>query len=418
MVASVIVAIGVRIVVSAAKEAVHAAVLLPLSILLGALIFGTLATVYVLGGLTPYLLEMGHREPYLFAQASEDFVGGWIGWLLILMILAWITGGVIGGAVGLLVWCFRDARWLVHLGERWPRPELWRVRVVLPVVAGVLVIAAPVIWFTGPSPRPTEFTAGRVEDFTAGSATLFEDDGFYRLWLVRLQSGDFVAVDGVAQPSLCRVLRRPDSEFTGHPAWFVDDCDGLVYAPTGQFAGDPHGRCHEKDISGKSYPCDYAYLFRFPVHVSEGKLVVDLSPYSTPYIPSAPPGAPPVISPTQTQGSTGFTPLTPGTEVGFGISDPSHPGVFPVLRIVAVDFDLQRLDFALIGPYSGPLPRDLKIGDDLGGVCQVLRVTFPAGDTGLSLSAGEKLVFTVEYACEKGRAVKFVGLFGIIFEHP
>lgn len=112
--------------------------------------------------------------------------------------------------------------------------------------------------------------------------------------------------------------------------------------------------------------------------------------------------------------------LRPGTEVRFGISDPSKPiEAASGLRVVAVDYGLQRIDFALIGPYSGPLPRDIKIGtEDLKGVCQVLRVTSPAGDTGMNLSAGQELVFTVEYACEKGTPVRFVGLFGIIFESP
>ncbi len=120
--------------------------------------------------------------------------------------------------------------------------------------------------------------------------------------------------------------------------------------------------------------------------------------------------------------SFGDAPLTPGGKI-VEFASPDQSGtegelLYTGLRVEAVDFDRERIDFALIGPYSGPLPGDVKVADELKGVCQVLQVTSAAGETELNLLPGEELVFTVEYACEAGRAVKFVGLFGFIFERP
>lgn len=138
-------------------------------------------------------------------------------------------------------------------------------------------------------------------------------------------------------------------------------------------------RCYETDIASQVEKAAQAQVERIE-GVLKGEIV------DTP-APTPPP---------ETPGLTEFPPLTPGTEVGFAAPDQSGTEgelLFTGLRIEAVDFDLERIDFALIGPYSGPLPRDVKIVDDLEGVCKAF-ASSSTGATEFNLLAGEELVFT------------------------
>lgn len=142
---------------------------------------------------------------------------------------------------------------------RWSR----RLALVgLGLLAGLGLLLAIIVLFAWPGEggapeAPALVTAGRVEKFQAGEPVLFQDHGF---WLVRLQSGEFLALYEKDPHLGCTVPWRADFEFIGRKGWFRNPCHGETY--------DLTGRC----FMG---PCPRG-LDRFPVRIVEGEIQVDM----------------------------------------------------------------------------------------------------------------------------------------------
>ena len=99
---------------------------------------------------------------------------------------------------------------------------------------------------------------GSAERFAPGSVTSFPELGFH---LVRLETGEFLALY-IVDPHLgCKVPWRPDFVFAGKKGWFRNPCHGETY-----------------DMEGKCWfgPCPRG-LDRFPTKIEGGKVLVDLS---------------------------------------------------------------------------------------------------------------------------------------------
>ena len=139
-------------------------------------------------------------------------------------------------------------RWLLAIG------------VGVPLLLGVVLASgAAVSWLTGTGYQaPDQLTVGRVDDFQFASPKFFEDE---RLWIVRVEAGEVIALYDRGLGSDCTVQWRPRHEFMGRTGWFVDACSGSEY--------DLVGRCF-------SEACRGALLDRFAVAVNDGIAIVEL----------------------------------------------------------------------------------------------------------------------------------------------
>lgn len=114
--------------------------------------------------------------------------------------------------------------------------------------------------YAWPSAEPEQplrvVTAGNVDDFVPGSVTHFPDQEF---WLVRLESGQFLAFDHRDPADGCIVPWRLQLFLLGKEGWFRNPCHGQTY--------DIEGNC----VAG---PC-LRGLDRFSVSVRNDRVIVD-----------------------------------------------------------------------------------------------------------------------------------------------
>jgi len=138
---------------------------------------------------------------------------------------------------------------------------LWGIGVGFPLLMG-LVIALIVLmaWITGGYEPPVEWDAGSLEDFEPGLPAFVETSGADRFWVVRLESGEVLALGDRDPESRCSVSWRPEYEFMGEKGWFRDACRGSTYDITGQCSAGP---C----VRG---------MGRLDVRVEEGRVIVAL----------------------------------------------------------------------------------------------------------------------------------------------
>ncbi len=122
-----------------------------------------------------------------------------------------------------------------------------------------------------------EFNAGGVEQYALMSITTYTDgdvadrpveggdyvlEGTLVFHLVRLESGEFIALSARDPHSDCWVPWQPDVEFEGRSGWFRDPCEGSTYNEQGARVAGPATRD----------------LDRHPVEVRDGEVVVNLAP--------------------------------------------------------------------------------------------------------------------------------------------
>ena len=138
-----------------------------------------------------------------------------------------------------------------------PGRWLWRMGLGLPILLGlVLALGILVSRFTGSGYEPPEqLTAGRVDEFAVAAPKYFETE---RFWLVKLESGEILALYDRDTESNCTVPWRPELELLGGKGWFRDACHASIY--------DLNGRC----FSG---PC-LRGLDRFRVQITDGQVIV------------------------------------------------------------------------------------------------------------------------------------------------
>jgi len=153
---------------------------------------------------------------------------------------------------------------------------LFAIGLGVPLLLGaVLASGAAVSWLTGSDYRaPEHLVAGRIGEFEVDSPKYFEDE---RIWIVRLTSGEILALSDHGLGSGCPVPWRPRHEFTGKQGWFVDACSGTAY--------DLFGRCFSQECRG-------ALLGRFAVDMTGDEVIVRLRDVVSPV--SADPQAKPV----------------------------------------------------------------------------------------------------------------------------
>ena len=127
-------------------------------------------------------------------------------------------------------------------------------------VAGIVVLAAAFAW-----PRGTDVddpsawvSVGAVDDFVVGEPVRNVEGKFY---VVKLESGEFLALYQKDPHLGCTVPWNPGFEFQGITGWFRNPCHSETYTIAGE--------C----VIG---PCPRG-LDRFPVDVSGGQVRVNTS---------------------------------------------------------------------------------------------------------------------------------------------
>jgi nitrite reductase/ring-hydroxylating ferredoxin subunit len=142
-------------------------------------------------------------------------------------------------------------------------PRRWRFsRRVIPLAflaaAGVafLAIGAAVIW--PGSPADSDWRAlARADELTVNDPLAVEGD----VYLVRLESGEVLALSRIDPHLGCKVPFRPDFKFMNDSGWFRNPCHGETY-----------------DLTGVCYsgPCPRG-LDRYEVRVRDGDVEVSFA---------------------------------------------------------------------------------------------------------------------------------------------
>jgi nitrite reductase/ring-hydroxylating ferredoxin subunit len=140
----------------------------------------------------------------------------------------------------------------------------WRFsRRIIPLallaLAAIAVAAVGVAVAWPSSPTPSDWTAvARADDLRANEPVLNAD---VRIFIVRLDSGEILALSRRDPHRGCTVPWRRDFTFEGRTGWFRDPCYGSTY-----------------DVTGVCYagPCPRG-LDRYQVRVEDGDVEVDLT---------------------------------------------------------------------------------------------------------------------------------------------
>jgi len=131
-----------------------------------------------------------------------------------------------------------------------------RIAALLASVLMLIVVGFAVAWPTGSKVDQVGwFNAGPTSDFAVNKPVRFPDHLF---WLVRLDSGEFVALLTRSPYRGCTVPWRPDFEFMGKKGWFRDPCHNDTFTIDGSHVFGPAPRGMD----------------RFPVRVVDGAVRV------------------------------------------------------------------------------------------------------------------------------------------------
>lgn len=250
------------------------------------------------------------------------------------------------------------------------------------------------------TPIPDSFDAGFAESYERGSVTTFADrtevaritftdqaapptlegdpptfEGDHIFHLLRLQSGEFIAIHARAAHSGCWVRWSADPPPTEPPSstgWFHEPCHGTIYDSLGVYRFGPGGR----DLDRHPTELRNGHIF---VHLGEGDRIEGAShagsDSSTTPTPDAPPRATATSGPLEASTPTPeVTPTPEGTPTStwtaadlLAALEARDVEVQPTGRTVACT-DVNGLPGA---EYAGPLARQ---GDDDGHVHFVLWV--------------------------------------------
>ena len=132
------------------------------------------------------------------------------------------------------------------------------IALVLLAIVAALVLLAVFAWPSGPRTGEARWVdAGLLDAIPANQPLRFAEE---RFWLVRLSSGEVLALWQADPNDGCTVPWRPDFDFLGHKGWFRNPCHAQTY--------DLAGRC----FAG---PCPRG-LDRFPLEVRDGRVRVNV----------------------------------------------------------------------------------------------------------------------------------------------
>ena len=134
------------------------------------------------------------------------------------------------------------------------------LRVLVLLFAGLMLIVVGIAfaWPTGSKvDQATWVNAGSVSDFSVNEPVRFYEQ---RFWLVRLETGEFVALLTKSPYRGCTIPWRPDFEFMGKKGWFRDPCHNDTFAIDGTHVIGPAPRGMD----------------RLPVRVDDGVVRVDV----------------------------------------------------------------------------------------------------------------------------------------------
>lgn len=138
-----------------------------------------------------------------------------------------------------------------------PRRGL-RIAVVVATLVFALIVAISFAWPTGSKVDQVGwFNAGSASEFAINQPVRFPE---HRFWLVRLESGEFIALWQKSPHRGCIVPWLPDFEFMGKKGWFRDPCYNSTWDVTGTLVFGPSPRG----------------LDRFPVLVEDGTVRVNV----------------------------------------------------------------------------------------------------------------------------------------------
>ena len=191
-------------------------------------------------------------------------------------------------------------------------------RRIVPSVAAVLALLVALA--CGGEDGGDEFNAGAADQYTLTSITTYTDgdvaerstepgsegefvlDGTLVFHLVRLESGEFIALSARDPESDCWVPWQPEFEFDGRAGWFVDPCGGSTYNEEGVRVSGPAPRD----------------LARHPVEVRDGEVFVNLDedvviPGVVRVQPAGPDATATETPATPTAGVATATPTSPAT---------------------------------------------------------------------------------------------------------
>jgi len=129
---------------------------------------------------------------------------------------------------------------------------------VLLAIVAALALLAVFAWPSGPRTGEAHWVdAGLLDAIPANQPVRFAED---RFWLVKLSSGEVLALWQADPNDGCTVPWRPDFDFLGHKGWFRNPCHAQTY--------DLAGRC----FAG---PCPRG-LDRFPTEITDGRVRVNV----------------------------------------------------------------------------------------------------------------------------------------------
>jgi len=115
--------------------------------------------------------------------------------------------------------------------------RLWAAGVLIPITAGVFLVALIMLSFTrAPWEPPELITANTLEAYTVGQPVYFEEE---RLWVVRTPENVMLALYDVDPLSSCTTPWWSDKEYMGRTGWFQDACRGSFYDLEGRCFGGP-----------------------------------------------------------------------------------------------------------------------------------------------------------------------------------
>lgn len=152
-----------------------------------------------------------------------------------------------------------------------PRSRINLRKPLLPLASALLALVAAVVavYFLTQSDEPPFVVAGNADDFEVGEPVRNAEHNFY---IVKLDSGEFLALYQKDPHLGCTVPWRPDFEFQGKTGYFRNPCHGETYDIEGNLLFGPAPRG----------------LDRFPVEIVNGEVRVDTETLICG--PGAPPG--------------------------------------------------------------------------------------------------------------------------------
>src|SRR5574341_2560101 len=105
------------------------------------------------------------------------------------------------------------------------RRGLLALALPLAAIASIVTVVA-FAWPTGPRVEPARWIdAGTADDLQVNQPVRISEG---RFWLVKLESGEILALSQRSTHLGCTVPWRPNFEFQGRKGWFRDPCSGTT----------------------------------------------------------------------------------------------------------------------------------------------------------------------------------------------